>query len=143
VTGASVHAIFKPQLLFFTYTWNVDIKHNLYLSSSSKQSSSKPIASFVNIQHHCSYILPLDTHTNTLSHRHNMSLKRKASFSSEVLHGRSFDTQPIADVPHHLNSRTRKRFRDNRPDQQTVYGESKLLSTTGNGTKLTLNQQTH
>ncbi|GAM40516.1 hypothetical protein TCE0_039r12922 [Talaromyces pinophilus] len=53
-----------------------------------------------------------------------MSLKRKASFSSEVLHGRSFDMQPIADVPHHLNSRTRKRVRDNRPDQQTVYANT-------------------
>lgn len=57
-----------------------------------------------------------------------MSLKRKASFSSEVLHNQSRDTQPIADVPHHLNSRTRKRFRDDRPDQQTVYGELILLS---------------
>ncbi|KAF5015183.1 hypothetical protein F66182_13577, partial [Fusarium sp. NRRL 66182] len=53
-----------------------------------------------------------------------MSLKRKASFSSEVLHGRSFDTQPVADVPHHMNSRTRKRVRDNRPDQQTVYANT-------------------
>ncbi|EEA22868.1 hypothetical protein TMatcc_001724 [Talaromyces marneffei ATCC 18224] len=56
-----------------------------------------------------------------------MSLKRKASFSSEVLHGRSFDMQPIADVSHHLNSRTRKRFRDNRPDQQTVYANTLRL----------------
>lgn len=70
-----------------------------------------------------------------------MSLKRKASFSSEVLHGRSFDTQPIADVPHHMNSRTRKRVRDNRPDQQTVYGESILLPTR-NITELISNQQT-
>ncbi|EED15188.1 conserved hypothetical protein [Talaromyces stipitatus ATCC 10500] len=49
-----------------------------------------------------------------------MFLKRKASCSSETLHGRSFTT----DVPHHLNSRTRKRVRDNRPDQQTVYANT-------------------
>lgn len=68
-----------------------------------------------------------------------MSLKRKASFSSEVLHGRSFSTQHIPDVPQHLNSRTRKRVRDNRPDQETVYGESILHSFAINDNKLTLN----
>lgn len=54
-----------------------------------------------------------------------MSLKRKASFSCESFQGRriSFDMQTMKDVPSHLNSRTRKRFRDNRPDEQTVYGE--------------------
>ncbi|OKL64600.1 hypothetical protein UA08_00111 [Talaromyces atroroseus] len=48
-----------------------------------------------------------------------MSLKRKASFSRESFHDRAME-----DVPRHLNSRTRKRFRDARPDEQTVYANT-------------------
>lgn len=58
-----------------------------------------------------------------------MSLKRKASFSAmatpnlaPVVAGPSV---VMEDVPQqHLHSRTRKRFRDDRPDEQTVYRES-------------------
>lgn len=65
-----------------------------------------------------------------------MSLKRKASFPSAVSMGMGTYPDPhvyINDVPRHLNSRTRKRFRDDRPDEQTIYGkqvsESKLSRT--------------
>ncbi|KAL1974418.1 hypothetical protein VTN31DRAFT_4622 [Thermomyces dupontii] len=53
-----------------------------------------------------------------------MSLKRKASFPSAVSMGMGTYTDPqarINDVPRHLNSRTRKRFRDDRPNEQTIY----------------------
>ncbi|PYH98234.1 hypothetical protein BO71DRAFT_371776 [Aspergillus ellipticus CBS 707.79] len=58
-----------------------------------------------------------------------MSLKRKASFPSlssnpaPVLTGRSLMTD---DTPRHLHSRTRKRFRNDRPDQEVVYAENTL-----------------
>ncbi|PLB39076.1 uncharacterized protein BDW47DRAFT_103636 [Aspergillus candidus] len=54
-----------------------------------------------------------------------MSLKRKASFSTptspstpSVIGGRSM---MLDDSPQHLNSRTRKRFRDDRPEDKIVY----------------------
>ncbi|KAB8253588.1 hypothetical protein BDV32DRAFT_133876 [Aspergillus pseudonomiae] len=54
-----------------------------------------------------------------------MSLKRKASFSgvyspdaAPVIAGRSL---MIDDSPKHLNSRTRKRYRNDRPDDKIVY----------------------
>ncbi|KAH8693743.1 hypothetical protein BGW36DRAFT_409382 [Talaromyces proteolyticus] len=51
-----------------------------------------------------------------------MSLKRKASFTSFQAATRTeFCSQAEGDIPQHLHSRTRKRFRDNRPDEQTVY----------------------
>lgn len=56
-----------------------------------------------------------------------MGLKRKASFTA------SPNTTPTPVFPGaipttnetstYLPSRTRKRFRDNRPDEQTIYGE--------------------
>ncbi|OJJ72889.1 hypothetical protein ASPBRDRAFT_42639 [Aspergillus brasiliensis CBS 101740] len=56
-----------------------------------------------------------------------MSLKRKASVPSltspnpaPVWSGRSFMAD---DSPKHLHSRTRKRFRNDRPDDEVVYGE--------------------
>ncbi|QKX62766.1 uncharacterized protein TRUGW13939_09931 [Talaromyces rugulosus] len=47
-----------------------------------------------------------------------MSLKRKASFSS---YQPEICSRPVDNTPQHLSSRTRKRFRDNRPNEQTVY----------------------
>ncbi|GIJ82735.1 hypothetical protein Asppvi_001246 [Aspergillus pseudoviridinutans] len=54
-----------------------------------------------------------------------MSLKRKASFSAlspintvPVVAGPS---RMVEDSPRHLHSRTRKRFRDDRPDEKVVY----------------------
>ncbi|OGM43644.1 hypothetical protein ABOM_008518 [Aspergillus bombycis] len=54
-----------------------------------------------------------------------MSLKRKASFSgvyspdtASVIAGRSL---MMDDSPKHLNSRTRKRYRNDRPDDKVVY----------------------
>ncbi|KAE8132489.1 hypothetical protein BDV38DRAFT_261114 [Aspergillus pseudotamarii] len=54
-----------------------------------------------------------------------MSLKRKASFSgiyspdaAPVIAGRSL---MMDDTPKHLNSRTRKRYRNDRPDDKIVY----------------------
>ncbi|KOC08158.1 hypothetical protein AFLA70_145g001630 [Aspergillus flavus AF70] len=54
-----------------------------------------------------------------------MSLKRKASFSgiyspdaAPVVAGRSL---MMDDSPKHLNSRTRKRYRNDRPDEKVVY----------------------
>ncbi|GFF48299.1 hypothetical protein IFM46972_08514 [Aspergillus udagawae] len=54
-----------------------------------------------------------------------MSLKRKASFSAlspintvTVVAGSS---RMVEDPPRHLHSRTRKRFRDDRPDEKVVY----------------------
>lgn len=55
-----------------------------------------------------------------------MSLKRKASIPSltspnpaPVMSGRSIVAD---DSPKHLHSRTRKRFRNDRPDDEVVYG---------------------
>ena len=42
-----------------------------------------------------------------------------------MLDDASFAEQPIyrpENVPSHLNSRTRKRFRDNRPDESKIHG---------------------
>ncbi|CRG88048.1 hypothetical protein PISL3812_05074 [Talaromyces islandicus] len=51
-----------------------------------------------------------------------MSLKRKASFSSyQLSNGPELYSRPVDNTPQHLGSRTRKRFRDNRPDEQIVY----------------------
>lgn len=50
-----------------------------------------------------------------------MSLKRKASSDTGLRQTRDYDH------PYHLNSRTRKRFRDNRPDEHTIYGKSNCL----------------
>jgi len=64
-----------------------------------------------------------------------MALKRKASFTTVVSPRSSFssrDSSPpslflscnvatIDETPRHLHSRTRKRFRNDRPDDQTVY----------------------
>ncbi|KAL4878370.1 hypothetical protein BJY04DRAFT_195836 [Aspergillus karnatakaensis] len=53
-----------------------------------------------------------------------MSLKRKASFpniaSPQSAQG-VFDRPSMNDIPKHLHSRTRKRVRNDRPDEQTVY----------------------
>lgn len=54
-----------------------------------------------------------------------MALKRKASFSL-IASPNAADTVPgeftsIDETPKYLNSRTRKRFRDNRPDDEIVY----------------------
>lgn len=53
-----------------------------------------------------------------------MSLKRKASFPT-IAAVTPFCPEAVVvdDTPRHLNSRTRKRFRNDRPDDQTVYGE--------------------
>ncbi|PGH28087.1 hypothetical protein AJ80_00344 [Polytolypa hystricis UAMH7299] len=66
-----------------------------------------------------------------------MGLKRKASFSimSSPMSPRSYNnnTSPITfpgdmitidESPRHLHSRTRKRFRDDRPDEQTIYDKT-------------------
>ncbi|KAL1966630.1 hypothetical protein VTN77DRAFT_4041 [Rasamsonia byssochlamydoides] len=53
-----------------------------------------------------------------------MALKRKASFPTLASsNGTPFcpDAVVIDETPRHLNSRTRKRFRNDRPDDQTVY----------------------
>lgn len=39
-----------------------------------------------------------------------------------------------ADTPSHLNARTRKRHRDNRPDASTVHGASNISSSSSSGT---------
>lgn len=64
-------------------------------------------------------------------------LKRKASFSAmappnmtPVVADPSV-AMDVDDTPH-LNSRTRKRFRDDRPDEKTVYGELRDLQCIGN-----------
>ncbi|KAL1998560.1 hypothetical protein VTN02DRAFT_5967 [Thermoascus thermophilus] len=54
-----------------------------------------------------------------------MALKRKASFtmiaSSEATPSFPGTVAMLDEPPRHLNSRTRKRFRNDRPDDQTVY----------------------
>jgi hypothetical protein len=56
-----------------------------------------------------------------------MSLKRKASIpsiaASQSAQG-AFDRQFVDDSPRYLHCRTRKRVRNDRPDDQTVYGET-------------------
>lgn len=56
-----------------------------------------------------------------------MAFKRKASFSaivSPITPGTvPGDSPTIDETPKHLNSRTRKRFRDNRPSDEVVYGK--------------------
>jgi hypothetical protein len=47
------------------------------------------------------------------------------SISAWIYGGRDDSTSSI------LNSRTRKRFRDNRPDEQTIYGRSRTLDALG------------
>lgn len=56
-----------------------------------------------------------------------MSLKRKASLSAinspaspTPLPGYTF---AMDDSPKHLHSRTRKRFRNDRPDEKVIYGQ--------------------
>lgn len=65
-----------------------------------------------------------------LSTINTMSLKRKASFSampSSPFAPASSDWD-MTDSSKHLHSRTRKRFRDGRPNDEAVYGESYPLS---------------
>ncbi|KAE8149358.1 hypothetical protein BDV25DRAFT_3223 [Aspergillus avenaceus] len=54
-----------------------------------------------------------------------MSLKRKASFSGLPLtNATPVNTEmsmTMEDSPKHLNSRTRKRYRDDRPDEKVIY----------------------
>jgi hypothetical protein len=61
-----------------------------------------------------------------------MSLKRKASFSniaSANINPFAMATAPeFNDTTRHLHSRTRKRFRNDRPDDQTVYRKFSLSS---------------
>lgn len=53
-----------------------------------------------------------------------MSLKRKASFPPNVAQAIAGPSVLMDDAPsQYLNSRTRKRFRDDRPDDKTIYGE--------------------
>lgn len=60
-----------------------------------------------------------------------MALKRKASFSA-IASPNALVTAPgelmmIDETPKHLNSRTRKRFRNDRPDDEVVYGKQQRL----------------
>lgn len=62
-----------------------------------------------------------------------MSLKRKASFSaapSSPFAPMSCEVDMV-DSSKHLHSRTRKRFRDGRPDDEVVYGKLFVSSTLG------------
>jgi hypothetical protein len=52
-----------------------------------------------------------------------MGVKRKASFTTIASPGTPCCSETIDETPKHLHSRTRKRFRDDRPDDETVYGE--------------------
>lgn len=55
-----------------------------------------------------------------------MGVKRKASFTTIASPGTPCCSETIVTIdetPKHLHSRTRKRFRDDRPDDETVYGE--------------------
>lgn len=61
-----------------------------------------------------------------------MSLKRKASFptiASPNADSFMFERLSMDDSPKHLSSRTRKRFRDDRPEDRVVYGECTNLPT--------------
>ncbi|KAL2803152.1 hypothetical protein BJX63DRAFT_81218 [Aspergillus granulosus] len=50
-----------------------------------------------------------------------MSLKRKASFPTIASTQTGIERQLMDDSPKHLHCRTRKRVRNDRPDEQTVY----------------------
>lgn len=51
-----------------------------------------------------------------------MNLKRKASFAVAMSPGAIEQTAAVDDIPKHLNSRTRKRFKDDRPCDEIIYG---------------------
>ncbi|KAJ5765430.1 hypothetical protein N7520_004989 [Penicillium odoratum] len=54
-----------------------------------------------------------------------MSLKRKASFSTPSIPFAPVSCEmDMVDSSKHLNSRTRKRFRDGRPNEEVVYGKT-------------------
>lgn len=61
-----------------------------------------------------------------------MGVKRKASFTTIASpKGTSCCPETIVTIdetPKHLHSRTRKRFRDDRPDDETIYGEADPLA---------------
>ena len=54
----------------------------------------------------------------------DMSLKRKASFPPNVAPVIAGPSVSMDDAPQHLHCRTRKRFRNDRPDDDTIYGKS-------------------
>jgi hypothetical protein len=59
-----------------------------------------------------------------------MGVKRKASFTTTASPGTSCSSETIVKIdetPKHLHSRTRKRFRDDRPDDETVYEKTICL----------------
>ena len=53
-----------------------------------------------------------------------MSLKRKASYPAMAPSNGPALAAGLDDTPRHLNSRTRKRFRNDRPSDEVVYGEN-------------------
>ena len=87
----------------------------------------------------------------------SMTLKRKASYTT-IISPRSVsssynasvapvpfmtgDVVTIDETPRHMHSRTRKRFKNDRPDEQTVYSELRRLppSRSTSQTKLTISQ---
>jgi hypothetical protein len=89
---------------------------------------------------HSRYQQDLDSHSPDLTSL-NMSLKRKASFTTitspcpnSSRHSSVSQSQFLAghlvtieETPRHLHSRTRKRFRPDRRDEQTIYGESRAM----------------
>lgn len=58
-----------------------------------------------------------------------MSLKRKASYPTIASPDDPALTVGLDDTPKHLSSRTRKRYRNDRPSDEVVYGENGLART--------------